>query len=192
MKAKILGICLLMVASLALVAPSAFFAVLVMSDQQPTIQRLQHQIIVPYDIQVVTTNGHTSYQYYEYRVPDTGQTLNNATIGELEYQAALLAGCQIVSTSTPALDGTYPLGDTTLIKMNGEQTYIALKGTFTSGQTTEQWLDISGNPHTFPSTSEFTAFGEAMAQYMDALQTALSAAEAGGQWQSPTQPVSIP
>jgi hypothetical protein len=39
----------------------------------------------------------------------------------------------------------------------------------------------------------FTAFGEVIAQYLDALQIALATAKAGGgTWIAPAQPVSIP
>ncbi len=115
-----------------------------------------------------------------------------ALAGRAAYNAAISAGCQIVSTGTPALNGTYPLDDSTLLKAVGEQSYIALKSTFTNGQMTRAWMDVSGAPHVFPSTAEFTAFGEAIAQYVDALQTALGTALAGGSWVAPAQPVTIP
>jgi hypothetical protein len=112
------------------------------------------------------------------------------------YDAAMAAGCAIVSASTPAMNGTYSLivvpGSTdpkTLIL--GEQNYIALKGTFSNGQTTRAWMDTSGTPHIFPNTAEFASFGEAIAQYVDALQMALATALAGGTWQAPAQPVTI-
>lgn len=114
-----------------------------------------------------------------------------AQLGQAAYGAAIAAGCQIVSAGTPALNGTYPLDDSTLIKMVGEQSYIALKGTFTNGQAPRAWMDSAGTPHMFPSTDAFTAFGEAVAQYIDALQTALAAALEGGAWVAPAQPVMI-
>jgi hypothetical protein len=114
-----------------------------------------------------------------------------AQMGQIAYGAAIAAGCQIVSTGTPALNGTYPIDDSTLIKAMGEQNYIALKGTFTNGQTTRAWLDVSGAPHVFPTTAEFTAFGEALAQYIDALQTALAVSLAGGAWVAPEQPAPL-
>ena len=123
--------------------------------------------------------------------PGIGPTLGPLT-PQQNYDSAIEAGCQIVSTSTPAISGTYPLDDSTLLKMVGEQNYIQLKSAFTNGATTRGWLDVSGGIHVFPNTGAFTAFGEAVAAYMDALQTALTTALQGGSWVAPGQPVTIP
>ena len=96
--------------------------------------------------------------------------------------AALAAGIQITSTSTPALSGTYAIDATHQQLIAAEQFYILTKGTFTNGGTTKPWLDLSGVAHTFPSTAEFTAFAEAVAQYVDALMAGTT----------PAQPVTIP
>ena len=115
-----------------------------------------------------------------------------AQAAQAAYNAAIGAGCQIASTGTPALNAVYPLDDSVLITMNGEQAYIAVKGIFTNGQISRAWLDVSGAPHIFSSTAAFTAFAEAIAQYIDALQTALAVVLAGGTWAVPVQPVTIP
>ena len=58
---------------------------MVQSDHFPTIERLQDCIIVPYQVCETTIDNHTSWQYQEYRIPDTGQQF-----GEDEYKAVLL------------------------------------------------------------------------------------------------------
>lgn len=104
------------------------------------------------------------------------------------YAAAIAAGVVIVSTGTPALNGTYAIDQASLSRITAEQVYIATTGTFTNGQTTRAWLDASGTPHVFPSTAEFTAFAETVAQYEDALLTAFATASAGAAWVAPAQP----
>ena len=114
-----------------------------------------------------------------------------AQLAQGAYAAAIAAGCEIISTSMPAVNGTYSLSDSDKILLVGEQAYIALKGTFTNGQASRAWMDAGGAPHVFPMTALFLAFGEAIAQYMDALQTALATALGGGTWEAPGQPVTI-
>jgi len=108
------------------------------------------------------------------------------------YAAALAAGCQIVSTSTPALNGTYALDPQPLSNVTSEQVYIATTGKFTNGQTTRAWADAGGAFHVFPSTAVFTAFAEAIAQYVDSLSAALATAQTGGAWSAPPMPSPVP
>jgi hypothetical protein len=133
----------------------------------------------------------TAYEAMLTTDPSTWAAIIAADAVQTQYSAALSAGCQIVSTSTPAINGTYMLDQNSFILTMGEQSYILLKGTFTNGQTTRNWNDVNGVQHTFPSTALFTAFGEVLAQYVDQLQTALAAGLAGGIWTPPAQPVTI-
>src|ERR1700688_568043 len=96
--------------------------------------------------------------------------------------AAFSAGIQITSSATPALNGTYAIDAVHQQLIAAEQLYILTKGTFTNGGTTKPWLDASNVAHTFPSTAEFTAFAEAVAQYLDALMSGAA----------PSQPSPIP
>ena len=114
--------------------------------------------------------------------------LTPAQLAQGAYAAAIAAGVVIVSTGTPALNGTYAIDQASLSRITAEQVYIATTGTFTNGQTTRAWLDASGTPHVFPSTAEFTAFAETVAQYEDALLTAFATASAGAAWVAPAQP----
>ena len=111
-----------------------------------------------------------------------------AQLAQTAYAVAIAAGVVIVSTGTPALNGTYAIDQASLSRITAEQVYIATTGTFTNGQTTRAWLDASGTPHVFPSTAEFTAFAETVAQYEDALLTAFATASAGAAWVAPAQP----
>ena len=51
---------------------------------------------------------------------------------------------------------------------------------------------LIGAFHLFPTTAEFTAFAEAVAQYYDALATALATVQGGGAWSAPSAPAAIP
>jgi len=115
-----------------------------------------------------------------------------AQLAQTAYNAAVVAGVIIVSTGTPALNGTYPLDQTSIGRITSEQVYITTAGKFTNGQSTRNWLDITGTPHLFPSTTEFTAFAEAVALYDDALLTALGVGLVGSAWVAPEPPAPIP
>ncbi|MGH6976700.1 MAG: hypothetical protein ACREED_06715 [Stellaceae bacterium] len=106
--------------------------------------------------------------------------------------AALAAGIAITSTGTPSLNGTYALDPQTRSNITAEQVYIATKGTFTNGLATKPWPDKSGALHTFQTTAEFTAFAVAVAQYVDALNTALLTAQQGGNPSWPSASVQLP
>ena len=118
-------------------------------------------------------------------------TLTPQQIVQNDYYAAVSAGVTIDSTSTPAINGTYSLTDSAILKMTSEQVYIATKGTFTNGGTSRAWLDNSGTPHVFTSTALFTEFAEAVASYEDALYTALVEGLASGTWTQPTSTITI-
>lgn len=114
-----------------------------------------------------------------------------AQVAQTAFNNAVSAGVTINSTGSPAIDGTYALDQVSLGRITSEQVYISVTGKFTNGQTTRAWFDIAGAPHTFPSTTEFTAFAEAVAQYEDALITALAVGLAGGAWVAPAMPATL-
>jgi hypothetical protein len=105
--------------------------------------------------------------------------------------ALLVGGLVLTSTGTPALNGTYPADATSQQKITSEQVYIATTGRFTNGQATRAWLDINGAAHVFPDVAHFTAFAEAVAQFVDAVQAAQAAALAGGTWAAPSNTATI-
>jgi hypothetical protein len=108
------------------------------------------------------------------------------------FAAAVLAGVVITSTATPALNGTYPCDRSTQQDIVSEQVFIASESTFTNGGTTIAWPDITGTFHSFPSTTEFTAFAKAIGQYVQALKAALATAQAGGAYVAPSNAFTIP
>ncbi|HZQ01423.1 MAG TPA: hypothetical protein VFB13_17895 [Reyranella sp.] len=108
------------------------------------------------------------------------------------FNLAIAAGLAVTSSGTPALNATYALDRDALFNITSEQVYIATKGTFTNGGATRAWLDAAGTPHVFPSVAAFTAFAEAVAQYVDSLNTALVTAEQGGTPAWPAAAASIP
>lgn len=83
--------------------------------------------------------------------------------------AALGAGLAITSTATPALNGTYACDDAAQGRMNRVQGFIAANGKFPGGVSALPWPDMVGAIHTFPTTTEFTAFASAVADYVFAL-----------------------
>lgn len=82
-------------------------------------------------------------------------------------QAMLAAGCQVVSSGTPALSGTYPTDAASQAHINAEATSILLNGTFTDGTSSIVWLDVAGDPHTF-SIAQFKTLATALAAYVTA------------------------
>lgn len=114
-----------------------------------------------------------------------------ALAAQQAYVAAVNAGVTISSVSAPAINGTFPLDQPALMRISAEQTYIATTGTFTNKAATKAWRDIAGAPRLFPSTVVFTAFAEAVAQYDDALLTALAGGIAGATWEAPPMPAPI-
>lgn len=98
------------------------------------------------------------------------------------YTATALTGCQIVSTGTPALNGTYSIDPGLLNKATSIAAYIVVNGKFPGGLASLAWPDASGNPHVFPTTASFQAFATALADYVTLTDLG----------QKPAQPSTIP
>jgi hypothetical protein len=82
-------------------------------------------------------------------------------------QNAISAGLTVTSTSTPAIDGTFPVDQATQTKISSVETFIERNGVFPgSAGTSLAWFDITGTPHVFPSTTVFSAFATAVANYV--------------------------
>jgi len=116
---------------------------------------------------------------------------NPVAAAQAKYSAALGAGCPIVSSATPALNGTYGVQPSDLLMVSGEQVYILTRQSFSNGQSSRGWQDVAGTYHTLPSIAEGEALFSALAGYVDALKTALAVAQGGGAWVAPAQPVTI-
>ncbi|HTV45760.1 MAG TPA: hypothetical protein VMF05_10620 [Stellaceae bacterium] len=103
-------------------------------------------------------------------------------------QAALAAGIEIASTSTPALNGVYACDPVSWAKVQGTSLYISVNARFPAGMTSLPWADLAGAVHTFTTTAEFQAFATAMGDYVTELQMAVI----GQATALPAQPVTIP
>jgi hypothetical protein len=129
----------------------------------------------------------SDWQAYEAWVAD-GNTADPAPSPTLAQQALALlsAGCAIVSTGTPALDGTYPTDAASQQYVTSEVTSILLNGTFTDGATDLAWIDVSGTPHDF-TIPEFKALATALAAFV----TGCVKCTTGQADALPAQPVTI-
>lgn len=81
--------------------------------------------------------------------------------------AAFSAGLTIVCTSTPALNGTYPIDPTTQNKIASVELFIQKNSAFPgTGGSSIAWYDTSNTPHIFPSITIFGEFATAVANYV--------------------------
>jgi hypothetical protein len=102
-------------------------------------------------------------------------------------QAMLDSGLQIVSTGTPALNGTYACDPATYQRVGGIVAAIGASLGLPGGGGTFNWPDISGTPHSF-SAANFSALAKAMMDFEYALNTIIGA----NSGTLPSQPVTIP
>lgn len=80
-------------------------------------------------------------------------------------QSAIAAGCQIVSTATPALDGTYACDTAAQARLTAIQTRINAGLGLPLDLDTIDWVDMAGEPHAF-TAAEFTALARAVSDYV--------------------------
>lgn len=105
------------------------------------------------------------------------------------YAALIAGGCEIVSTGTPALDGTYACDDQSRSDMQGLVLDANIIGSFPTGPTFA-FPDLGGTPHTV-TPAQLQSIGAALAGFVIAARAARIAALAGGVWAPPAQPVTI-
>ena len=89
---------------------------------------------------------------------------------------------QLVSTSTPALNGTYSIGKNAQRTVSAVAEYIAVNGRFPDALPCFPLQDSSGVTHQFMTTASFLAFASVMGDFVTAVKIG----------QIPTQPVTIP
>ena len=94
--------------------------------------------------------------------------------------AAIAAGIQITSTSTPALDGDYALDINSLLMVTGAVSYCLLKNCFPGSASTLTFFDSSGAPHVFSTVAEFEAFSEAVASFIVPIQDYINSGGTAG------------
>lgn len=103
----------------------------------------------------------------------------------------LLGGLQIISTSTPAINSTYGLDDTTLNQISALARDAAIPALgFPGGASTFDYPDIHGAPHTFNADNMIDLY-KALRDYTSSFRTAIAARIMGFNIPLPTQPVTI-
>lgn len=93
----------------------------------------------------------------------------SAQIAKAASTEAILAGLQIASAGTPALNAMYSTTQESQANINAVVTYIMLNNKFPGNITTMPWADKTGAPHVFPDTATFNAFATAIADYVAAI-----------------------
>lgn len=84
---------------------------------------------------------------------------------------AFAAGLQITCTSTPAIDSTYALDQTTQAKINAIETAVMKNGVFPGSSGAQlAFPDIAGVFHVFPSVTIWGEFATAVANYVTDLE----------------------
>jgi len=132
-------------------------------------------------------DGSTVSEGPDYAAYQASLVANAKAAAMATYNAKISAGIQIVSTGTPALNGTYSIGVDPGTGADAKSVidgiYGGIKGGdgLPGGGTTFVYHDVTGAGHTFDETS-FTNFAKAVRDYLYAL----------GRGQAPSLPVSIP
>lgn len=85
-------------------------------------------------------------------------------------QSALAAGLTVTSTSTPAVNGTYPLDSNTQTEIGQVTLFTQVNGDFPGGASSYPWYDTSNVPHVFPSVHLHDEWATAIANYVAALK----------------------
>jgi len=98
---------------------------------------------------------------------------------------------QIISTATPSINAAYRIDPNQAQSISSIAANISATGKFPSGSASRRYADASGTLHIF-STTNFTNFATAVAQYLEAMQDGLAAIRSGSAPIWPTQPVTIP
>jgi hypothetical protein len=100
--------------------------------------------------------------------------------------ALLAGGIAIASTATPALNGSYPVDAETRSDIQGELLSLVINNTFTNGEMTIAWPDVTGAPHSF-TVAQFKAFATAIGGAVGPLKIII----ASGAGTLPVQPAPI-
>ncbi len=99
---------------------------------------------------------------------------------------ALAAGCQIVSTGTPALNGTYDVSQRAQMRIAAIETGVLAGKGLPGGAATFPYPDASGAYHLFTADA-FATFGAAIRDYVFGLEAVVG----GASTVLPSQPVTI-
>ena len=92
-----------------------------------------------------------------------------ATIAAPPTPPTPVTSMQLVSASTPALNGTYSIDSRSQQKVQAISLYAQINGKFPAGQSAQAWPDSSGTAHAFPTVAAWQAFATAMGDFVAAL-----------------------
>ena len=84
-------------------------------------------------------------------------------------QSALATGLVVTSTSTPGINGTYPLDAATQNKIAAIVLFTQVNGDFPGGASVYPMPDILGAMHIFPSVAVFDEWSTAIANHVAAI-----------------------
>lgn len=88
----------------------------------------------------------------------------------LTVATAIRNGLTINSTSTPAINATYPITAASQADISSITNYVVVNGDFPGGASMYPWEDINGAFHIFPSVDLFKAWATAIADYVAQLK----------------------
>lgn len=103
---------------------------------------------------------------------------------------AISGGIILTSTGTPALNGTYSVAPNIQGQINAVVTYILLNSNFPGGASELPWPDASGTMHVFPTTTSFTNFASAVANFV--AQASIYGSSNGAIGSIPSNQITIP
>lgn len=83
-----------------------------------------------------------------------------------EAAAMLNSGCAIVSTSVPAISGTYALDNVSLLKLGFTALYVHVNGKFPGGGATWTLKDMNGLDRVVPDAAAFLRLASAIAEHV--------------------------
>lgn len=124
------------------------------------------------------------------RPAPTPPVLTPAQQAVVDAQNAISAGINLTSTATPSLNGTYGVGASNQLEINGLVTGIMVTGTFPNNSTTYLLHDKAGNAHTFPDVATFKNFAVAVLNFVAPISQ--YAASGGAVGSIPSNNITIP
>ena len=113
-----------------------------------------------------------------------------AVLAQNAYNTLINNGLTITSTSTPAIDGTYPINSQAVQNFEAIQTGINTNHAFPLGAT-QPWMLLNGTNVSIPSTTEFIAIATAVEAFLDQAFVAEQTEAAGGTPNWPSTSVTI-
>lgn len=176
-------------------------------DDQANVWGSRLQTVVPIDdgdydlwksagnVTMTTPSYSTLYGYLLSAAPDLAETVKSDFAADLSpqqiFDIAIANGCQVESTGTPSINGTYAIDQASLLNVIALALGIVAGDDFPGGATTYDYPDITGNMVTFSSTTLFLDFALALRDYVAALIHTFNVLQNSGSATWPTLPMTI-